>query len=272
MAIKDILVHVDTAPAADPRLHLALRLARRFGAAVTAAFILPPVDVLALADSGPAAVQLAAYLAALRDEAAGAEQSFLEMLRREGLEGEWRTASGSAAAGLTRLAQTADLVVLRQLDPANRVEPLAPEDVILACGRPVLVVPRAGRFDHVGEAVLVGWNGSREATLAVHEGLPLMASSSRLTLLSANQSPAEEGDEAADPVAHLARHGLRAERERVPARDTEVASTLNARAAMLGADLIVMGAYGHSRLRETLLGGTTEAMLRQMTLPTLMAH
>ena len=272
MGIKDILVHVDTSPAVDPRLHVALRLARRFDAHVTAAFILPAVDVLALADSGPVTVQLAAYLATLREDAAAAEKSFVKMLRPADVQGEWRTESGSAAASLTRLAQAADLVVLRQRDPENLVEPLAPEDVILACGRPALIVPRAGSFDHVGETVLVGWNGSREATRAIHDGLPLLASSGSITLLSATRRAEDEGANLADLTGHLARHGFHVEREQLTERDADVASTMNARAAALGADMIVMGAYGHSRLREMILGGTTQAMLRHITVPTLMAH
>jgi nucleotide-binding universal stress UspA family protein len=272
MLIKDILVHVDVSPEFDPRLHLAIQLARRFDAYVTGVLVLPPIDVLALADSGPVAVELASYLAALQDEAAEAEQRFLVTLRRHGLHGAWRADRGSATESLTRFARSADLVVLRQRDPRRAVELLYPEDVILACGRPVLVVPYAGRFDRVGESVLVGWNASREATLALHEGLPLMAASDSVTLLSAKLRGANDDMPIAELTRHLAKHGLHARTELIEARDADVAEAMNAHAATLGADLIVMGAYGHSRLRETILGGTTQAMLRHMTVPTLMAH
>jgi nucleotide-binding universal stress UspA family protein len=272
MLIKDILVHVEVSPAFDPRLHLAIQLARRFDAYVTGVLVLPPIDVLALADSGPVAVELASYLAALQDEVAEAEQHFLMTLRRHGLHGEWRTDRGSAAQSLTRFAQTADLVILRQRDPRRAVELLYPEDVVLACGRPVLLVPYAGRFDRVGETVLVGWNASREATRALHEALPLMAASDSVTLLSAKLRGANDDMPIAELTPHLAKHGLHARTELIEARDADVAEAINAHAATLGADLIVMGAYGHSRLRETILGGTTQAMLRHMTVPTLMAH
>ena len=272
MAIKDILVHVDASPAFDPRLHLAIGLARRFDAYVTGVLVLPPIDVLALADSGPVVAELASYLAALGDEAAAAEQRFLMTVRRHGLHGEWRTERDSAAQSLTRFAQTADLVVLRQRDPRRAVELLYPEDVILACGRPVLVVPYAGRFDRVGETVLVGWNASREATLALHEGLPLIAASHSVTLLSARARGEDQPLSTAELIEHLGKHGLHARMDLIEARDRDIAEAMNAHAATLGADLIVMGAYGHSRLRETILGGTTQAMLQHMTVPTLMVH
>lgn len=271
MAIKDVLVHVDVSPLFDTRVHLAIQLARKFDAYITAALVLPPLDALALTDSGPAAAELATYSAALQEEGAVAAQRFLRMLQREGLRGEWRTETGSAAACLTQLAQAADLVVLRQRDPNRLVELLAPEDVILACGRPVLVVPYEGRFDRVGETVLVGWNGSREATQAVHEGLQLMAASASVTLMSVKRRREDDGEDAA-VTAHLSRHGLHAEMKLLEGPDADVASMMNLHAATLGADLIVMGAYGHSRLREMVLGGTTHAMLRHMTLPTFMAH
>jgi nucleotide-binding universal stress UspA family protein len=272
VAIKDILVHVDASPLFDSRLHLAIQLARRFDAYLTAVMVLPPIDVLAFADSGPAAVEVATHLAKLNEEAALAEQRFRGTLRREDLRGEWRTETGSAAVSLTRFAQAADLVVLRQRDPNRPVEVVAPEDVILACGRPVLLVPYAGRFDHVGETVLVGWNASREATHAVHEGLQVMAASTSVTLMSVGRRREGDQEDHAGVTAHLARHGLRAKGEVVGASDADVATIMNSRAAALGADLIVMGAYGHSRLRETVLGGATHAMLKHMAIPTLMAH
>jgi len=134
------------------------------------------------------------------------------------------------------------------------------------------VVPYAGRFDRVGETALVGWNASREATLAVHEGLPLMAASRSVTLLSAKARGEDDAVPTAELIEHLGKHGLTARMELIEARDRDIAEAMNAHAATLGADLIVMDAYGHSRLRETILGGTTQAMLRHMTVPTLMAH
>lgn len=164
MSVADILVHVDTSPACRARLWLAAQLARRFDA----------------------------YLIAVgAEEAALGEDRFMAMLSEENLRGEWQTAIGMVASYVTRQACAADLVVLGQHDP-YRVGALdAPEDVILACGRPVVVVPYAGEFDRVGEAVLVAWKESREATRAVHDALPHIAMSKAVTIVSVNPEGAD---------------------------------------------------------------------------------
>jgi nucleotide-binding universal stress UspA family protein len=136
----------------------------------------------------------------------------------------------------------------------------------------VLVVPYAGRFDQIGSDVVVAWNGSREATLAMHYALPLMTASRSVTVMTVTTdgNPPKAVD--SDPVPHLVRHGLNARRERLPVRDLKPAEAMLSRAAEIGADLIAMGAYGHSRLREAMLGGMTRDMLRRMTVPVLMSH
>ena len=244
MSISDILVHVDTSPGCRMRLWIAIQLARRFKA----------------------------YLVAVgSDDAVLAEERFMTMLSEEDLRGEWQTAIGLVASYVARQARAIDLVVLGQRDPDRAGDLDAPEDVILACGRPVLMVPYAGEFDRIGEQALVGWNGSREATRAVHDALPLLASSKATTILTVD--PDEDGSEQGEElVRHLARHEIRAAAEVRQSGDRAVADVLISRAASLGCDLMVMGAYGHSRLRETILRGVTRDMLRRMTLPVLMTH
>jgi nucleotide-binding universal stress UspA family protein len=271
MTIKDILVHVDTSLANHARLMLAIALAHRFGAALFGIFVLPSRKLLELTAS-EAAVRLALDVVELERHAAAREAEFSGLLRRHGLDGEWQAVRGSAAPCIAQRGRVADLVILGQRDP-DRPEILeAPEDVILACGRPVLVVPYAGRFEQIGGDVLVAWNGSREATLAMHDALPLMAPSKSVTLLTVSLRGDRRAEIVSDPVSHLTRHGLNAKGERLPAGDLEPAEATLSRAAEIGADLIVMGAYGHSRLREAVLGGMTRDMLRHMTVPVLMAH
>jgi nucleotide-binding universal stress UspA family protein len=248
MAIADILVSLDTSPACGERLDLTFRLAHRFGAYLIGAC---PEE---------AATTLGARFSA--------------MLRQEELQGEWHAAAGPAAPYIARRARAADLVILGQSIPGAATGLDRPEDVILACGRPVLVVPYAGHFARCGENVLIAWNGSREAARAAQDALPLLAMAESVSVLVIN--PAEEADIALaeDVVLHLARHGLRAKTE-VVHREFEVvdiAETILAKRAELGADLLVMGAYSHSRLRERLLGGVTHDILRKMSVPVLMAH
>jgi nucleotide-binding universal stress UspA family protein len=245
MALTDMLVFADTSPACVERLDLAFRLAHRFEA----------------------------YLVAIcPEEGTAVGERVAKMLRQENLDGEWELAVGPPAPYVTRRAQAVDLVILGQRTPDHAAVLFAPEDVVLACGRPVLVVPYAGHRDRIGEVAVVAWNGSREATRAAQDALPLLAASASVTVLLVNPDEEAEIDAADQLVAHLARHGLNASKHVVRRDILAVSDTILAQAAALGADLLVMGAYGHSRLREMILGGVTRDVLRHMSVPVLMAH
>jgi nucleotide-binding universal stress UspA family protein len=150
-----------------------------------------------------------------------------------------------------------------------------PERVALAAGRPVLAIPYAGRFEAVGRRVLIGWDASREATRAVADAMPLLAAAETVSVLSIDprEGPSAHGPvPGADISPHLARHGVNATVERTVSAGVPAGDLLLSRAADLGADLLVVGAYGHSRARELLLGGVTRTLLQSMTLPVLMSH
>jgi nucleotide-binding universal stress UspA family protein len=272
MSIKEIFVHVDASPGGIARLLFAARLARRFGAFLSGGFVRSSLDMPALADSGAGAVALSVYAATSKEEEAALAERFRSILQSDGLDGAWRSAEGPAAPRVAGWARSADLVLVGQHDPERPAALETSEDVILACGRPVLVVPYAGRFEKIGDRVLMAWNGSREAARAVHDAIPLMASESAVTILSIDPGGEEEKALADALVQHLARHGLDVRLELRESRDRAAADVVMARAAELGVDFLVMGAYGHSKLRETVLGGVTRAVLRRMTVPTLMAH
>jgi nucleotide-binding universal stress UspA family protein len=175
-------------------------------------------------------------------------------------------------------ARYVDLTILGQLDPdrgdAELIRP-RPEQVTLASGRPILVVPYAGHFATVGRRVLIGWNATREATRAVNDAMPLLIEADVVTVLTidAREGPDGHGElPGADISLHLARHGVKATVERTVSAGISAGDVLLSRAADLGADLLVIGAYGHSRVRELLLGGATRSILQSMTLPVLMSH
>ncbi len=252
MTIRHILVHVDLAPGGERRLRLAADLARRFGAELIGTGLAE--DDLETGDGEAMAPAEALFRAALSG----------------GLSGDWRPAGGIEESFIADQARTADLVVLGQRDPGGTAG-VSPEGVIVACGRPVIVVPCTAPSERVGGTVLVAWNGSREAVHAVRMALPLLVRADRVVVLSVNPPAAE--DWGGRGLAHdLVRQGAPATAETVTPEGRSPAEGLRACAAEMGADLIVMGAFRRSPLRETLLGGTTDAMLRSMDVPVLMAH
>jgi nucleotide-binding universal stress UspA family protein len=288
MSLRDLLVVLDGAPSSAVRLAVAIDLAHRHDAHVSG---LCPLELLLPADLGFAlsgAAEGFALQAAVNEIDASAaeradsiEAAFREQLRRNDLKGDWQLLKTRlVGAAIARHARTADLVVLGQVDPDERLLPYAParaliDDVLLTSGRPVLLVPYVGRFDTLGTNVLVGWNGTREAARAVHDALPLIDTGARVTILEVQRpGSAKEGESSGVEISeHLARHGLKVSATRTVA-DSSIsdADALLSYAADLPADLLVVGGYGHSRMRELVLGGVTRGLLQHMTLPVLMSH
>jgi len=281
MGVKDILVHLDTTEQAATRLRLAAEMARRHAAHLTGLLVidvmLPP---LAGGEMG-GGTMLADLLEQMRQtalaDAARVETAFRERLRLDGLSGEWRQVEGSTAELVALHARYADLVLLGQEDPEGSQPAAGPviEQALFASGRPVLLVPYAGRFESLGRRVLIGWNASREAARAVNDALPLLMQAETVTVLAINprRGVGGHGEEpGADIALHLARHGVKVNVEHTVTSGISDAETLLNYAADLSADLLVIGAYGHSRFRELVLGGVTRTLLREMTVPVLMAH
>jgi nucleotide-binding universal stress UspA family protein len=279
MAIRDILVHLDTAPRAKARLDLAAALAQRLQAHLTGLFVLDiPLPAFAGTEvSGAAAMAqiIEDVRASGLEDAKAVEATFRETLRREGLPGEWRLVEGTTATQLAVNGRYADLLVIGQATPDSPAGNVAIEAALFQSGRPVLVVPHSGELPSLGRRVLVGWNASREATRALHDALPLMAGAESVTVLTINAEPGVEGhgeQPGADIALHLARHGLQVTVRRIQGADIGAGDLLLNEAADLGADLLVIGGYGHSRFREFMLGGATRTMLGQMTVPVFMSH
>ena len=276
MALKDLLVHVDNDAACSSRVDVAVALAAKHQAHLTGLHVmawprLPGYLEMEL----PRSVQ-ELQREHMQDRARQCEKLFHERTRRHGIQGEWRAIEGDLLQTAKLHARYVDLAVVGQgRDVGNAPAELAflPEELALGVGRPVLVVPRYGAFETVGERVLIAWNGSREATRAVNDALPLLRTAATVTVLAID--PADESTPrmpSADIALHLARHGIAAEAASTRSVDIGVGDVLLSRAADLSADLLVMGAYGHSRIREMALGGATRHILQHMTVPVLMSH
>jgi nucleotide-binding universal stress UspA family protein len=276
MALKDLLVHVDNSKACAARVEAAIRLARSNQAHLSGVYVMPMITVPGYAEAQIPLEVIEAQRQAARAQAAEAEKLFRSTTERAGISSEWRSAEDDFARAVTLHARYVDVVVMGQVDKSD---PLAisglVERVMLDAGRPVLVIPYIGAGNTLGERVLIAWNASREAIRAVHDALPLLQKAKSVTVMAINPPASEAGDgdiPAADISLHLARHGVKVEADHVEAHDIAVGDMLLSRAADKGTDLIVMGGYGHSRLRELVLGGATRHMLEHMTVPVLMSH
>lgn len=281
MSYQTILVHVDESVHTATRIELAAAIALRseahlVGAAATAMpgeFYLPELI-------GESTVSLTAYLEYLRERADGTLAAFESSARKRGVASfEKRIVNDEAGAAIAMQARYSDLVVVGQTDPDEVLPALRrgfPEYVVMNSGRPVLVVPYAGRFDRIGERVLVAWDASMEATRAVTAALPFLRQAElvQVAVFNSKTRPDAHGEQpGADIALYLSRHGVKVEvAQQTTDSDIDTGNALLSHAADFNADLIVMGCYGHSRFREVLLGGVSNTILRSMTVPVLMSH
>lgn len=278
MSYKTILVHVDNSEQALERIRIGIELAQTFDAHLVG---LATVGMIALSntyglDGTPA--YMAEAMTEMENLAAKAAERFTEKAKSAGLSSyESRVHRGDPAYSVSTDARYADLVVLGQTEPAqsNAATPAdLPETVMLSCGRPVLIIPYAGHFRTLGRRVMFLWNASRESAHAASDALPFFtrADEIRVSVFDAKANTSGHGDEPGSDIAtYLARQGAKV----TVNRDTssgDVGSSVLSRANDFDADLIVMGGYGHTRLREWVLGGVSKTLLEHMTVPVLMSH
>jgi nucleotide-binding universal stress UspA family protein len=279
MSYKTILVHVDQSRQAAERIRLAAAIAK----AENAHLIGTAMTGISryVFDSGainPHDPTFAFHLDYLHQYAHDALAAFEKLATQASVSSyESRLVNDDAGGGMTLQARYCDLVVLGQFNPDEAVPGLMPdfpEYVVINCARPVLVVPFAGTFTQNCKHALIAWDASMSATRAVTGALPLLSQAGQtdLVVFNADDQPDAHGEQpGADLALYLARHGVKLTLiNQTIGLDT--GNALLSLAADQGADLIVMGGYGHSRFREIILGGVTRTMLSSMTVPVLMAH
>jgi len=185
-----------------------------------------------------------------------------------------RTGFPAAAEQFSRIARRFDLAIVGQLEPdVNSVEAAIAESTLFDSGRPIVIVPYIQKAPLTLERVMVCWDGSRAAARAIADAMPLLerAGSVQVVIVASERGKYDQ-IEGADMGLHLARHGVKVEVTRIARGKIDVADALLSHAADCSADFMVMGGYGHSRLREFVLGGVTRSMLHSMVVPTLMSH
>jgi nucleotide-binding universal stress UspA family protein len=272
---QDILAVIDNEASVKRRLAPIAALAKRIDVRLTGLYVTGLPTTQAFADLGGWAQLLDAYMTAQRAEALKAERAFREEIARLKLAGEWYCRETDMTEGAIGLARLHDLVVMGQPNPDIASNGLRPGDVVLGAGRPALMVPYAGDFAELGRRILVAWNGTREAARALHDAMFLIEGAEAVTVLEVDPPDVEEGSpdlRVPHVVAALKRHGVAAKGETTVSDGTPVADIILSLAADLDADLIVMGAWGHSRLREFVLGGASRRIFDEMTVPVLMSH
>lgn len=277
MTYRSIVVHIARDTALDARLEVAIRLAKDMDSHLVG---LAPTGLIAMPITlEPAAIETLSEAAqeSMRKEAGLAEARFREACRQAGLKShESVVDEADLADSIVRHAHCSDLCIVSQPDPdkpGHRWARLQLEQVILQCARPTLIVPYAWRPQAVGRNVLVAWDDSREAARAVADALPVLRRAQKVEVISWRKPTDLPIPEARlqSVCRWLMWQGVAAQ-ARAEVSDIGVAETMLSRASELGSDLIVMGAYGHARWSEIVLGGATRGLLDAMTVPVLLSH
>jgi nucleotide-binding universal stress UspA family protein len=276
---KTILVSLNDPGRNQALLESAARLARDLDAYLQGIYVIPAVEVYAGISIEPVVFE------GNRDLFKNAEKSvhatFASVVKEAGIRGEMEvmdSASPNITSHVIDYARRSDIAVINQPSEETSLSVVGRdfvERILLATGRPTLVVPRKGKTTLAAGLVIIGWNGTCEAARAVFDSVPLLKSARKVHVVWVD--PEKEyrhpgSQPGAQLVATLSRHGINAEIKPISTGGREAGETLLTVVADSGAELLVMGAYGHSRLSEMILGGATKSVLKGMKCPVLFSH
>jgi nucleotide-binding universal stress UspA family protein len=278
MGLNDIVVHVDGAEATKARVGFAVALAKEHGAHLVG-IAFAPTALLPLYGADVGFADMSEVMESVKAQGANALQAFEARAKKEGVSAEARLMQGMSEEfphDFAHAARHVDLAILgqpRDGDPLIGQYALV-ERCMFASGRPVIIVPAAPEKLALKGTIVAAWDGSAEAARAINDALTFLKPAARVVLLvgvTAEQGE-ERGPQTDDMIAHLRRHGVMAEAMRIKASEGDVGRLLLTTAKTLGADMMVMGAFHHSRWREFILGGVTLTVLEEATIPLFMAH
>jgi nucleotide-binding universal stress UspA family protein len=276
--IKDVIVNLEHKITRDPARDFAVAIAETFDAhLVGVAFAYAP-DFSGLCDAGDPPDIVAQMIAESEKVALAAIERFEAAAKRSMVSAEHRLIRSIGAAAtliLATLARRYDLSVFMQSEPNGVDNDDMIETSLFQSGRPLIVVPYIQKEGLKLDRVVCCWDGSRAAARAINDALPLLVKATTADLLIVLNEKTDTQPNVvrgAEMAKHLARHDVKVEIETVPAADIDVASAILSYVADSSATLIVMGGYGHAKLREMILGGVTREMLKSMTVPVFMSH
>lgn len=280
MEYKTIVVHLDAHPRRMARMDIALRIAAQNAGHLVGLYATDAIPMpryagadwsTALVEAGEQQMETARNEAQVAFHAAVAQYPDVSC--------EWREDASGAVGAVALSARYADLVIAAQHEPDadldSRVGARFAENLVLAISTPLLVIPYAGSFSKVGERVLLAWDASPQAFRAATAALPFLkqAREVQVTVFDPDKHRQAHGElPGADITLYLSRHGVKASVSQQRSVEGDIGCAILSRAADQSADLIVMGAYGHSRAKERVLGGATRTIFESMTAPVLMCH
>lgn len=278
MSWRTILVHLNDKRRAESLLEPAISLATRYNSHLIGlhAYASMPAPPIAIPFTGKV---LGGVVAAEHKHSDEIASIFSRMTAGGQFVADWQLLKVphlDLARAVMDRGRAADLIIAGQTDPDWDLSPLLdfPELLALQSGRPVLVVPYAGRYARIGRNIVIAWKAGREAARAVFDAIPLLREAESVHILEVKERADQEGRLAPDTsiAASLARHGIRPTIHTSVATEISVGDEILSRLADLDADLLVMGAYAHSRMRELVFGGVTRHLAQHMTVPTLFSH
>lgn len=279
MAYKTILVSLNDVPRAQAMVNAAALIAKNHDAHLIGCYVVPAVTIYPEVGfaSPPSVDDTRQHY--FKENLAAVKARFETMLRQDGLRGEWRTVNSLYAEigpSLMEHGRTADLIMVSQIaeNQVAYIEPGLVDNAVMESGRPVLIIPQKGSLTEL-EIAVIGFNATREAARALFDGLPLLrrAKNVRVVWVDPYKERSVAGEvPGAEAAAALARHGVKATAEGLSAGGTNAGEALLQHVNDLGAGLLIVGAYAHSRMREYIFGGTTQYILANAKVPVLASH
>lgn len=278
MSYKTIVLYLNATDRARRVIEVGAEIASRFEAHLIGLRVFPAVRL-----SPPLPLPFGREVASelregIQRETADLKAIFEDMTARQPFVAEWRSVTdeaGDPCEIVLRQARAADLIVTSQADPSWPMSNVLdfPDSMVLGAGRPVLVVPAFGHHKGIPGNVSVAWRNTRESARAVADSLPLLKLATKVHVMSVEDAGTGADNGSLTEIANsLGRHGIKPVVSRPIATEFTTGEEIRVRAIDEQADMLVMGCYGHSRLREMALGGVTRHMLREMTIPILFSH